>query len=263
MNKFITGLFLILTTAGKTFSQQIQFTSKVTAMYDMYIMFNPFPYNSAVLDFNNSKSLFSYKEQGESSKSKIRSKLIKGSDIGNYILKTDTTIRRIYMNRNTGILLDAQLERADWIIIDTIQSIKWKYIKDTTKKIANYECFMAQGSFRGSVYTVWYAPEIPSSFGPWKLNGCPGLILEATRDDKVLSFYITGVTIEDKDVYTEFANNEIIKYDDYQQAMIDGINEACEEWIAQRKREDDYILPFFIRCLECEFLDKIKRYPNI
>jgi GLPGLI family protein len=33
------------------------------------------------------------------------------------------------------------------------------------------------GKFRDRVHTVWFTNEIPVSFGPWKLNGLPCIII--------------------------------------------------------------------------------------
>lgn len=58
----------------------------------------------------------------------------------------------------------------------------WKMI-DSTKYISNFKCKLATKYFRGRNYFVWYTDEIPTIFGPWKLNRLGGLILEA-RDEK-------------------------------------------------------------------------------
>lgn len=62
---------------------------------------------------------------------------------------------------------------------EDIYKIKWNLNSLVTKKIAGYLCNRAEGFFRGRNYIVWYTIELPLSFGPWKLNGLPGLILEA------------------------------------------------------------------------------------
>lgn len=51
------------------------------------------------------------------------------------------------------------------------------------------------GKFRGRVYTVWFTNEIPVSFGPWKLNGLPSVILEAQDETKTFMFFSESVTL--------------------------------------------------------------------
>lgn len=62
---------------------------------------------------------------------------------------------------------------------ETAPQINWNIKYSETKLIGNYECLKATTNFRGRNYIVWYAKEIPLRFGPWKLFGTPGLILEA------------------------------------------------------------------------------------
>src|SRR5690606_13389350 len=57
-----------------------------------------------------------------------------------------------------------------------------------TKTVSNILCYKATCNFRGKEWVVWYAPSIAASFGPWKLNGLPGLILEAYDLEKKISF---------------------------------------------------------------------------
>ena len=64
------------------------------------------------------------------------------------------------------------------LIKDEYNNLKWD-ITSETKTIAGYECTKATTSFRGRDWIVWFSPEIPLPYGPWKLHGLPGLILEA------------------------------------------------------------------------------------
>jgi GLPGLI family protein len=71
------------------------------------------------------------------------------------------------------------------ILTEKLPKINWVVMKDT-KKIGSYDCIKAAGEFGNRVYDVWFTPTIPCSFGPYKLNGLPGLILEAkSRDGRV------------------------------------------------------------------------------
>ena len=54
--------------------------------------------------------------------------------------------------------------------------------------IADYPCQQAETFYRGRHWTVWFAPDIPVSDGPWKLHGLPGLILQAEDSERWFSF---------------------------------------------------------------------------
>lgn len=55
----------------------------------------------------------------------------------------------------------------------------WNVIADSVKTILGYECQMAETTFRGRHWKVWFTLDIPLSIGPWKFGGLPGLVLQA------------------------------------------------------------------------------------
>jgi len=66
--------------------------------------------------------------------------------------------------------------------------VKWE-ITSETKKVGDYRCYKATSIMdkdqpSGNVYLepveAWFTKEIPTSFGPLKFHGLPGLILELT-----------------------------------------------------------------------------------
>lgn len=65
--------------------------------------------------------------------------------------------------------------------------IEWQ-ITSETKKIEEINVQKATALFRGRFYTAWFAPEIPLALGPWKLNGLPGLIIEAFDSNNEVLF---------------------------------------------------------------------------
>ena len=76
--------------------------------------------------------------------------------------------------------------------VEPIESIDWN-ISDSTKNILGYDCFMAETDYHGRPWTVWFTPEIPIMDGPWKLQGLPGLILEAYEPTGQHTFIATGI----------------------------------------------------------------------
>ena len=60
--------------------------------------------------------------------------------------------------------------------------VKYMVVKltDDTLTINGYLCSRAETTFRDIRWEVWYTEEVPSSVGPWRLRGLPGLIVKAT-----------------------------------------------------------------------------------
>ncbi|CAM3926591.1 MULTISPECIES: GLPGLI family protein [Flavobacterium] len=77
---------------------------------------------------------------------------------------------------------------------DKAKNIAWE-LHEETKKINAFTCQKAIGQFRGRTYTVWFTYEIPVSAGPWKLNGLPGLILEASESKKQFYFFADKIAL--------------------------------------------------------------------
>ncbi|OJV87186.1 MAG: hypothetical protein BGO34_12610 [Bacteroidia bacterium 44-10] len=71
-------------------------------------------------------------------------------------------------------------------------------VRDSTKQILGYDCKKAECEFRGRHWIAWFAVDIPVKNGPWKLNGLPGLILEAY--DSKMDYHYTATSIDEKPV---------------------------------------------------------------
>ena len=94
---------------------------------------------------------------------------------------------------------------------DTPQ-LNW-VVGDSTKTILGYECFFASVDYHGRKWIAWFTPEIPVAAGPWKLQGVPGLILEATTVDGLYSFIADGIQQTEKIITPIYLINEYEKTD--------------------------------------------------
>lgn len=83
-----------------------------------------------------------------------------------------------------------------YLIKEKAPDIPWN-ITDSTKKLGNYRAIKATAHFRGRDYTAWFTPEIPVPYGPWKLLGLPGLILQAYDKQNDIWFKAKKIVFKD------------------------------------------------------------------
>lgn len=148
---------------------------------------------NAYLIFNNNESY--YVTANDSLENGKEFKLRYSSEDGQNIRSfsgplTSKYGRQVYNNRNKDSLFWNQW--VDFYVAEKRPIINWKLEKET-KKIGKFTAHKAIGHFRGRNYTAWYILEIPLPYGPWKLQGLPGLILEAYDNDKEMYIYFKSI----------------------------------------------------------------------
>ena len=93
---------------------------------------------------------------------------------------------------------------------------KWNLTTDTLR-ISGYLCQRAEATHRGVRWTAWYTEEVPSSVGPWRLRGLPGLIVKATADAHTfilaeLRREATAITYTPSIKIERMKYNKLVKY---------------------------------------------------
>lgn len=118
---------------------------------------------------------------------------------------------------------------------EEIPTINWKISKEI-KNIGKFTCTKATGEFRGREYTAWFTTQIPVSFGPWKLQGLPGLILEAYDTNKEVYFYFKSIEYPySKKLYIQIPNPKLenkqwITLDEFKKQTIKSFNKGVENF---------------------------------
>ncbi|MCX6207207.1 MAG: GLPGLI family protein [Bacteroidetes bacterium] len=103
--------------------------------------------------------------------------------------RTIATVMYRFSRENSFFIYENELK--EYLMEDTIK-IKWAII-DSLKIIEGMECQKAFCQFRGREYDVWFTSSIPLSYGPWKLGGLPGLIIEAHDSKNQVNINFTGL----------------------------------------------------------------------
>lgn len=70
--------------------------------------------------------------------------------------------------------------------------LSWE-MTDRDSTVCSYACLQAKTRLYGRDWMVWFAPEIPLSYGPYILGGLPGLILDAEDADRLFHFTAVGL----------------------------------------------------------------------
>jgi GLPGLI family protein len=90
------------------------------------------------------------------------------------------------------LLTKDQLMFNSYLIEAPIPVIAWKISGDTST-FGGLHCQKATGRFKGRDYTVWFCPDLPVHTGPWKLNGLPGVIVDAHDAKNEVVFKFDGL----------------------------------------------------------------------
>lgn len=91
---------------------------------------------------------------------------------------------------------------------EPLGSMQWE-IGEETDTVCGYPCLRATASYGGRDWVAWFSEEIPSSAGPWKFNGLPGLILSVGDTEGIHSF--TAVSFRQGDSPVAKPKNSMIQ----------------------------------------------------
>lgn len=142
--------------------------------------------NPYKLYFSNQESLYISMGEGPIKLNNSNDNRIgdNGEQVVSNIMKSSLPEDYVYtVIKKKKLIFRDNLVRKSYVVQDKLGKIDWKLLSES-KKIGDYNCQKAIGTFRGREYTVWFTPDIPVSHGPWKLRGLPGLIIEADGGEK-------------------------------------------------------------------------------
>jgi GLPGLI family protein len=155
------------------------------------------------LDFDKNGSRY-YSEtaviQNEEMKKKVQEAEKESDGTGVYkinigVVKKVTNQELLLYPKNKKFFIINNYKGKNYEIVHAVPDFKW-VIKKQTKVIKGYNCQLAIGYWKGRTYNAWFTTDLPYTFGPWKLNGLPGLILEAADATNTVRFDCENINKE-------------------------------------------------------------------
>ena len=140
-------------------------------------------------------------------------------DFKEFLLENANTKRLSYYGK---VSIDSYTYQED------IPQIDW-VLSDSTKMICGFLCHQATAVFRGRNWIAWFC-DIPKSVGPWKLNGLPGLILEAQSEDKEHTFTAISVRRSSSPIIVRDTEYFKTTREHFNKAMADYKSDPTKSW---------------------------------
>jgi GLPGLI family protein len=197
-NKRGVYLFLFVMFSATTYTQ----TKTGYVIYDSYLNLGLPNHSEKILYFNDYESFFIEKD---TSLKEPKERQYKFTEVD---VKFDA-VESTYTNLLTGKIISQKLIFTDaYVVEEDILKPQWKIINEH-KKIGVFTCQKAITKFRGREYVAWFSSEIPVSFGPWKLNSLPGLILEVADSEHKISYSASKIIIKPDDSLKTKIKNKI------------------------------------------------------
>ena len=164
-----------------------------------------------VLYFDQNHSLYiihtEKKEQTTITKSSDGSVIHPSNTVDSIANKT----RFIYYDQVNKIFYNNIINNNTETILKDNTKISWKLTKET-KKIEGYKCHKAVGKLYDIEYEVWFTEKLKFPYGPIKINGLEGIILEMNSNSIGLKISAEKIYLDHEDI-SDFIKEFNNKYD--------------------------------------------------
>jgi GLPGLI family protein len=100
----------------------------------------------------------------------------------------------VFTSQNESVLIAQEygFNGKAFFVSDSLYPMVWEILPEE-KQIDSLVCVKARCQFRGREYIAWFVPEIPLPYGPWKMGGLPGLIVDLQDVDENLVIQLQSI----------------------------------------------------------------------
>lgn len=103
---------------------------------------------------------------------------------------------RLYFNKDSNHYhIQSSVDGLIFKFKDEVTPLKWELL-DEVKQVHNYKAKKAKTKAFGKHWIAWYTEKIPVSYGPYKFQGLPGLILELYDEGNNFKFDLVEAKVD-------------------------------------------------------------------
>lgn len=270
MKKYIIFLFLATTfncllAQNKTKTGIVYYdyvNNHINESYNSYLIFN-----NTKSHYVTAKDSLGLSDKDNSSKNVDEDVIVEAMDFNN-IRKTREKGFQVFLDRQKDSMYFSNAFSLTSKMIyakEKTPVIKW-VLKPETKKIGNFDCKKAIGIFRGRKYICWYTEQIPLSYGPWKIQGLPGLVLEAKTEDnffivyfKKIKYPVSSLRVSSSEKSMLYGGRKFLSMKDYIKKQRDEIKSVDNSLRLQAKKFNVFVNPFSEEDNFLEIFGKLKK----
>ncbi len=132
-----------------------------------------------------------------------------------------TTAKHLHFTKEQKAFAIETILGQSYLLEETLKKIPWKISKDTAT-FSGLLCQKAIAEFDGKNWVAWFAPSFSFPHGPWKLQGLPGLIIEAFTEDDQIRYQFAGIENAKEGDFTR--TNDVRKRAGYEPGDISAID---------------------------------------
>ena len=123
----------------------------------------------------------------------------------------------------------------DFIIIDTLQTWKWKIVATEQRDVIGYTCMKGIYQDSTTLIEAWFTPQITIPNGPSIYGGLPGTIKELGRENKIIK--ATAIDkYESENSFKKPSDGDVVTREKYEAIREEKTKEMEAMWGGRRRR---------------------------
>lgn len=155
-----------------------------------------------------------------------------------FVMNSDTTNKKFFISKDSITFIEHIYTNKKFvpvIVAEKKPQFNWQ-LTNNSQYVNGFLCNSAYLTFRGRNFNVWYAPEIPVQFGPWKFYGLPGLITKIETDDKTILFQLEKLSyVNEEEIKKPFLSKRI-SFQDYVKYLQSSLDDFLQKLMTQLPR---------------------------